>query len=363
MPADELHWNSFASIAEFRSHISCSGLVSDVGSLDLFSTLDWFELLEGTVLAAEASSVICAAHSKDALKLLLPLQVGRRQGLLAAQGIRSMSNYYSPLFSAQRVGGTPGQAALNFVCQQLRQSRPAWHWLNLEPLSHEESDGLSVALKRNGFEVFTYFRFGNWYLQLQGRCFADYARDLPAQLRNTIVRKRKRLDKQGRWKIRLFRGQQQLQPGIDAYWQVYNASWKQREPYLEFIDGLIRLAAKRDWLRLGVLYVNDQPIAVQLWLVYRGTASIYKLAYDEHFKALSPGSVLSQFMFEQVIDGDKVKEIDYLVGDETYKRDWMSARRERWGIMAFNRSTLTGRSLAAIERIKRVLKPARSESG
>ena len=362
MSVDKLHWDTFASIADLHSHVSDFGLECDVDGRDLFSTFDWLELLESTVLAAGALSVICAASSGDGLKALLPMQVGHQQGLFGVRGLRSMSNYYSPLFSAQMEGSSSGPAALDFICRKLSQARPAWHRLDLEPLSEEGRDGLAFSLASNGFEVFPYFRFGNWYLRLEGRSFADYARDLPAQLRNTIVRKRKRLDKQGAMEIRVFKGGEDLQTGIDAYWQVYNASWKQREPYPEFIDGLIRLAAKRDWLRLGVLYLDGQPIAVQLWLVYRGTASIYKLAYDERFKALSPGSILSEHLFEQVIDGDRVDEIDYLVGDDTYKRDWMSARRERWGLMAFNRSTLVGRSLAAIERIKRRLKPAWTET-
>lgn len=358
MSADGLHCNTFASIAEFRSH--CANVeFQDHG---LFSTLDWLALLESKVISTKAVSLICTARTDNVAKSLLPLQISYKRGIFNAQGLRSLSNYYSPLFSECTVEDASGQAALGFICRLLCQARPAWHWLDLEPLSQQGRDVLASSLKQNGFEVFPYFRFGNWYLRLQGRSFADYAKGLPAQLRNTIERKRKRLDKQGSWEIELFKGQEKLQTGIDAYWQVYNTSWKQREPYPEFIDGLIRLAAERNWLRLGVLFLDGQPIAVQLWLVYGGTASIYKLAYDERFKSLSPGSILSEQMFERAIDDDKVEEIDYLVGDEAYKRDWMSARRERWGLIAFNRSTHTGRAMAAIECIKRMFKPALVDS-
>jgi hypothetical protein len=34
--------------------------------------------------------------------------------------------------------------------------------------------------------------------------------------------------------------------------------------------------------------------------------------------------------------------VDYLTGDDNYKRDWMSQRRERWGILALNPRTPLG---------------------
>jgi len=43
-----------------------------------------------------------------------------------------------------------------------------------------------------------------------------------------------------------------------------------------------------------------------------------------------------------VIDIDKVACVDYLSGDDAYKKEWMSHRRERWGIMIFNWRTWKG---------------------
>ncbi len=34
-----------------------------------------------------------------------------------------------------------------------------------------------------------------------------------------------------------------------------------------------------------------------------------------------------------------VLDVDYLTGDDPYKKDWMTHRRERWGITAFNPRT------------------------
>jgi hypothetical protein len=117
--------------------------------------------------------------------------------------------------------------------------------------------------------------------------------------------------------------------------RVYNLSWKQPEPYPEFIPSLCRLAARLGWLRLGLLNVEGQTIAAQLWFVVNGRALIYKIAYDQAHAALSAGAVLTADMIRRVIDGEG-QEVDYLSGDDSYKRHWMSRRRERFGIIAFN---------------------------
>jgi CelD/BcsL family acetyltransferase involved in cellulose biosynthesis len=102
------------------------------------------------------------------------------------------------------------------------------------------------------------------------------------------------------------------------------------------------LAAAQGWLRLGLLTLDDQPLAAQIWIVKDGKASIFKLAYDGEYAKFSPGSILTKALLRHVIDIDRVTEVDYLAGDDDYKKDWMSHRRERRGIIAFNRRTLRG---------------------
>ena len=50
---------------------------------------------------------------------------------------------------------------------------------------------------------------------------------------------------------------------LQDYERVYAASWKIPEPYPEFIRGLCRSCADTHSLRLGIAYVDDQPVAAQ----------------------------------------------------------------------------------------------------
>ena len=64
----------------------------------------------------------------------------------------------------------------------------------------------------------------------------------------------------------------------------YIASWKQAEPYADFMNGLIGLGLSKGIGRLGVAYIGNKAVAVQYWIVSKNTAYIFKLAYDEAYK-------------------------------------------------------------------------------
>ncbi|HQT26891.1 MAG TPA: GNAT family N-acetyltransferase, partial [Burkholderiales bacterium] len=161
-------------------------------------------------------------------------------------------------------------------------------------------------------------------------------------LKNTLKRKSKQLLASSETRIEILTEPESLGEAIAAYEKVYNSSWKVPEPYPDFMPGLIRTCAENGWLRMGIVHIGEEPVAAQVWMVKDGIASIYKLAYDERFSKLSAGSVLTSKLMEHVIDVDKVHEVDYLTGDDDYKKDWMSARRERWGIVAYNGRTFRG---------------------
>ena len=105
-------------------------------------------------------------------------------------------------------------------------------------------------------------------------------------------------------------------------------------------------------LRLAVLYVGPRPIAAQIWIVANNTASIYRLAYDEKWKQYSPGSILTKHLMQHVIEIDKVREIDFLIGNERYKQDWMTKRYELSGVRFIKRSSKRKKFINLIELIK-----------
>lgn len=331
-------------IAALRAALPALAEPSRHGSL--FRSISWFENLHAQGLEA--------VRKLDALKL--PADANGCLPLLDdGASLRGLGNYYSNIYGP--IGALPKGLA-GYLGDNKRAV------VDLHPLDPctAEFQQLKQVLTEAGYWVDDYFCFGNWHLDVAGRSYADYLESRPSQLRNNLQRGKGKLDKasteSGVWRIHIQQHDDAtLDAAIAAFEAVYAKSWKQPEPQPGFIPGLCRIAAREGWLRLGVLYLNETPIAAQLWLTHQGVASIYKLAYDEEATRYSAGTVLTAAMFKQALDVDRVAEVDYLNGDEPYKRDWMSHRRERHGIIAFDLSQWGGLKAALRHWAGRALRP------
>lgn len=257
------------------------------------------------------------------------------------QRLTALSNYYTAYYTPTLAPSLRSEELAVLVRHLLLHHRRLGS-LRFEPMD-PHSDGyhrLIRALELNGLVCVRYFRFANWYLPRQDS-YAQYLKGRSASQRSTIKRMTKRTAEEG-GRIEIITEPADVACGMAAYWQVYHASWKHQEAYPAFIDGLARWTAAQGALRLGVLWLNGSPVAAQLWLVINARCEIFKVAYDEAHKALSPGTVLTAALLGRVIDQDHVIEVDFLIGDDQYKRNWMSHRRERWGVLALDPRRLVG---------------------
>lgn len=332
-----------------------------------FFSAEWFMNLERAALGSKGTLRLYGVESDSspAALLALPMFAAKQTRLFGLRKLSAFANYYTSLFGPVLLMPVSDTDSMQLVVETIVRESPRWDIVNLHPLDPQGPAYQHTlhALRRAGMAVQPYFCFGNWYLEVTGRSYREYFSTLPSQLKNTIKRKSAQLEKKGTVDIRILTGLDDVSEGVSAFNHVYTASWKEPEPHMEFMPGLIRLCAEKGWLRLGVAYLDERPVAAQLWIVCAGVASIYKLAYDEQFGHLSIGTILTSRLMEHVIDVDRVREVDYLTGDEPYKKDWMSRRRERWGVVAFNLRTARG-MLAAIRHIggqalKRLVRRAR----
>jgi hypothetical protein len=295
----------------------------------LFFSRPWFENLVNTALQPDQSMLLACVidHDNDQNHVLaiLPLMVD------AQHNCSILSHRYTSVYTLL-LATTHQDSVLTCLIHGL--STLQFHSLRFEPMAEHDPQLqlLQQAMEVNGFSCHRHFKFYNWFHQTNGQTFSDYMAERPGRLRNTIARKGRKLEREHGYEIRLYIDDD-IQQGLDDYKAIYHSSWKANELFGSIIDGLVKHLSQQGWLRLAVLYTNKQPAAAQLWFVVHKKASIFRLAYDEAWKQYSPGSLLTHYLMEYVMDTDKVEEIDFLMGNEAYKQDWMTERRERWSLV------------------------------
>jgi hypothetical protein len=306
-----------------------------------FALSTWYDLMAHH--GVPEATVICTyTDERLGLATALLMQAARREG---RRVLESLTNAHSLEHGILHAPGADLEAALATIVSDILAERPRWDCVSLAELDpHEPSyPALVAALRQAGMLVECSFSSATWYEDTVDLSFADYLAARPSELRNTWLRKRRKLERSNRLTKSFFDDDlTDLDRAIAAYEAVYTASWKPAELFPGFVPGLIRLSAKLQALRLGIYYIDAIPAAAQFWIVWKRRAVICKLAHDKRFDDMSLGTLLTMDMFERVLGNDRPYEISLGRGDDPYKRLWLPKRRERWGITAANPQTFRG---------------------
>jgi hypothetical protein len=308
-----------------------------------FSSTAWYDLIARFGLEAGQEARLYVDKAVDS-QLVFVTQGASGAGTNGSRDLRGMTNAYS--CEHRIILGTSVDPAtvLQELAQCLATESPAWHRIMLAGFDPADPAvaALASALRNTGMAVRPFFDSGTWYEGTAGLCFADYFANRPSVLRNTWRRKAARLQRFEPPQFRYYDSIEGLERGIADYQEVYRNSWKPDENFPLFIPELIRMAARLGALRMGTLHFCGRPAAAQFWIIWRGRACIYKLAHDKSVDDYSLGTILTMRMMERVLEQDKPVEVNFGRGDDSYKKLWLSRRRERWGLFAANPRTLRG---------------------
>jgi CelD/BcsL family acetyltransferase involved in cellulose biosynthesis len=304
---------------------------------DLFGTAPWWAVVLSAGLPDETRPVFLTVRLAGQPVAVLPM--GRTGGKL--HGLTTpYTSHFAPALAAQA-----SAAAWQSLMRYCHRS-PITRIDALDPHAPWLAD-LRVAARRARLLAVPFDHFGNWSEDVSGLTWAAYLDRRPGALRTTIRRRLKSAAAQADADYQLVTSPAQVDHAIEAYESVYRRSWKEPEPFPAFNPALIRAMAEAGWLRLGIWSIGGTPVAVQLWAVRQGHATVLKLAHDEVFKALSPGTVLTALILRHLLDQEHVARIDFGRGDDPYKQGWARERRQRTGLLLVNPLTPAGLAAAA----------------
>jgi len=330
---------SMTSLQNSFEHTDCSAFPDDTA---------WFDLFEKHVLSGHEQLQLyyATAPSGDG-SMLFPLISRKRR--FGAMVLEALQNYYSvdyrPVCSSDSARTLIPQVISDIV------QKKAVDAVVLKPMDAQapETTIIKDVFKEASWMVHQKNCQANWVHDISGT-YVDYLQTRPKKLRNTINRKSKRLLTMPNVELTIHDGSVNLDQIISDYIAVYDKSWKVQEPHPLFIPELIKALAIRGQIRLGLLKMDGIPIAVHFWIVKHHRAYIYKLAHDAAYDRYSPGTVLMAEMIKNAIDKDLVKTLDFLSGDDKYKKDWMDERRFKLEIIAYNPRSVKGIMLCLLNQ-------------
>ena len=290
------------------------------------SSRAWYEALLAAALPPGAQPQFWLVSDAGRPLLLLPMLAGpgRRLGSLTTayttlfQPLAAPGATAAELHAAGAAAGRLCRAYPSAVLEALDAG-----WTGLAPFL--------AGLRSSGLGVRRYHHFGNWHEPVT--TWDAYLASRPGPLRETIRRKSRACARNPDVRIEAVTGGDALGPALAAYESVYARSWKEPEPAPDLTAALLPRAAAAGVLRLGVMWAGSEAIAAQYWTVADGTATVLKLAHDDAWRALSPGTVLTAHMIRGLIADEGVRELDFGRGDDAYKQSWAGLRRQRIGVL------------------------------
>jgi len=302
-----------------------------------FLSRGWFESLLAAGMDAGDRVAVGALQSEDGRVLaVLPARfVGRALSLLRYRKLSSLTGMYACCYRPILAPDADVGATARSLGRRLASALTSHDIIALDALDGEWTGWpeFERGLRESGFSVVRYAHFGNWFEPMGGRSFEQYLAARGGSLRE-ILRRRQRALERNAARFAVIASGEGLDKAIAAYEAVYARSWKSAEPYPRFHERLMRIAARDGVLRVGLCYIGERPAAAQIWIVWRHSATVLKLAHDREFDRYSPGSLLLAHMIRHVLEHDAATEIDFGRGDDPYKREWSTRRRQRYGLLA-----------------------------
>jgi CelD/BcsL family acetyltransferase involved in cellulose biosynthesis len=153
--------------------------------------------------------------------------------------------------------------------------------------------------------------------------FDVYLESLNTKQRHEVKRKLRRLMEEGNIKFRFIEKEPELTIALDTFFKMFVESREDKATFLtdkmrQYFRDVVKAMEENGLLRLGVLELDNKPIAEILCFEYQNCLYLYNSGYDPQYVGLSAG-VLSKVLAIKDCIEKGITRFDFLKGAEPYK--------------------------------------------
>jgi CelD/BcsL family acetyltransferase involved in cellulose biosynthesis len=170
---------------------------------------------------------------------------------------------------------------------------------------------------------------------LDGRQYLQQA--LSSSSRKKLRQHRRRLAEKGRLEYRIDSAPEAVGQALESFLQLEASGWKGRQGTAllsdtadaAFVRGMVPAMAQRGDAEIHALYLDGEPLSVQVVLRAGTAAFTWKTAYNEAWRDASPGMLLLEDYTAAFLADESIAYVDSCAYDET---SFMAAWSERQAI-------------------------------
>ena len=199
---------------------------------------------------------------------------------------------------------------------------------------------------------------------------ADFWNAAPRNLKDGLRKSRRRLEREGlRTDIVEARRPAEVSDAFDAFVGLEGRGWKRsmgayvgRPEAGAFLKRFLTSAARSRRVSLRSLLIGGRLAASQLAVQVQDSLFLFKMAYDETMRTVSPGNLLMSDLVTRACDDPSISRIDCVAPPTEWHSRWGMREEPTYRLVDFNCRTVTGLAGAAAWTGRRVARSRRTST-
>lgn len=210
-------------------------------------------------------------------------------------------------------------AAFTAYLSWMRAYQPRVSLLTLPSMTADGPvhQAILTALRREGLPFVETVRYERAF-QPTGISADEHFDRLTKRMRKELKRKERRLEDCGSTELRSLSAASDLASWGDAFLSMEASGWKGRAQSalqtnpadLAFFRELLAESMQRQKLAMTLLQIGDKPAAGTVSFVSGVGVFAFKIAYDEQFAHVSPGSIATLYTLQTLLPDSRIRWID-----------------------------------------------------
>ncbi|MEC1374195.1 GNAT family N-acetyltransferase [Heyndrickxia oleronia] len=325
-----------------------STLINEYHEVTIFQDISWLaSWWEYKIKQIDITPYIIEIKNKDQTIGIFPFYLYKRT--LAGMSIYVLkpigsgeSDYLTPVISKKYAT----EVTLQSVFSRLHEEKKTWDYIDwgeipensfLDTVLRKQSYLGKLLFKRKKSDICPFINFTD--------NSDDFKIKLNKNLMKEIIKKDRRLKKEGKLVFSIVQSDQEIEPIMNTFFTFHCERWSNTDTPSKYRnkeerDYAIRTAKnlfKSNLLHLAYLKYNNEIIAIDFGMTDGKKLYLYLHAINIKYKKYSVGQLLTYYLIEHAFkEGYQI--VDFLRGDEDYKKKWGTDENFNVKYMIFNQS-------------------------